>query len=83
MALGATDGSLITIQQKKKGAHSFVIGCQAHNDNNITGSAITPASTNMCSLTTELYGLLAFTLMISCIAKHYEMVEEGKSKITV
>ena len=82
-ALGATDGSLVTRNGKKYGAHSYVIGGQSNDDFIITGTARTPNSTTISSLTTELYGLIAYTLVMICITKHYESEDMITKNVTV
>ena len=52
--VGATDGSLIDTKYGKRGAHSFLLSDEYTDQGMIKGSAATPSSTEMTSLTTEI-----------------------------
>ena len=70
--VGATDGSLIDTKNGKRGAHSFLLIDEHTDQGMIKGSAPTPISTEMTSLTTEIYGLLAVTILLKAITVHYQ-----------
>ena len=63
-----SDGSLVCEDNIRKGTHAFSI--QPFNDNTSTikGSAFTPLSTTMSSLTVETYGMLANLLLLKIIS---------------
>ena len=73
--IGVSDGSLQPkVDDIAKGGHAYAIHTWNHDDNGMYGSAGTPSSTNMSSLTTELYGLIAATVLVHMIAIKYTIV---------
>ena len=69
--IGASDGSVVELNNESYGGHSY--SAQSWNTDNlrICGEAPTPHSTKVTSLTTELYGLMATTLVIYILSKKY------------
>ena len=72
VAIAASDGSVVTIDNESYGGHSYSIQAWDTDKHRISGEAPTPHSTNVSSLTTELYGLLASTLLIYILGKKYD-----------
>ena len=81
--LGASDGSVIEKDTKATGAHAYTIGGYNSDKGKITGASNTPRSTIITSLTTELYGLIAFTTVMYCIAKKYKIHEDERVQMNV
>ena len=77
--IGASDGSLLRDDNHcPKGGHAYSIQAVENNEQRMYGQATTPLSTNMSSLTTELYGLIATTLSIYLICKQQRIQDDGK-----
>ena len=80
---GACDGSLIRSSNQYVGAHSYCL-CDPNTDNfNITDCTITPISTTIASLTMEIYGLIAITLLIYTLQEHYHIIATKQSNVWI
>ena len=80
--LGASDGSVTRKQKKKTGGHAYSLRQWNTDKYLLTGYAITPYSTTMNSLTTELYGLLATTIALLALTKvHHAKIEHTASAV--
>ena len=81
--IGASDGSLIKHNDCSVGGHSYSLQGYDSDEMCIVGNAVTPQSTNMSSLTTELYGLIATTLIVYIIENKYCKDYNGMVKTTL
>ena len=71
--LGVSDGSVLNENWTSHGAHSYVFSNYNTDDGSISGFLKTPESTTLTSLTPELYGLIAATLILLCLEVHFDM----------
>ena len=78
-SIGASDGSLITMNDEEYGGHAYSLNVWGSDEHSIIGYAPTPRSTEMTSLTTELYGLIATTLVVYIVCQKYNIT----TKVTV
>ena len=69
--IGASDGSLITVQQKSKGGYSYSVQQYNDNEQRIIGHGATPLSSKTSSMTSEKYGVLATLICIKCIFQQH------------
>ena len=83
VAIGASDGSVVTIDNEAYGGHSYSIQAWDTDKQRICGEAPTPHSTNISSLTTELYGLLASTLLVYILGKKYDTDQNFNASTTI
>ena len=67
---GTCDGSLIRSNPTSRGSHAYSLMHPSLNQCRIIGSSSTPSTTNITSLTTEMYGLLCTTLLVFCLCKY-------------
>ena len=63
------------------GGHSYSIRAWDNDDQIIYGYSLTPSSTTMTSLTTEMYGILSTTILILCLTKDNRI--ENPSSLSV
>ena len=82
--LGSSDGSIIQTKDKTTGGHAYSLRDWDSDQGLITGYNATPYSTNMTSLTAELYGILAtvITLLILTITHSEEIQITARIIIT-
>ena len=72
-AIGVSDGSVITVDNESYGGHSYSLQSWHTDEYQIYGEVPTPHSTKISSLTTELYGLIATTLLVYILQKKYDV----------
>ena len=82
-SIGASNGLLITSNDCEYGGHAYSLNAWDTDDYNITGHAPTPRSTEMTSLTTKLYGLVATTLVLYIICKKHNIQTNTSVLLTV
>lgn len=70
--LGASDGSIIETKNGTAGGFSYSLQLKDKDDNKIRGWSSTPASNQMTSLTSEMYGALATILLTYAVYIHYK-----------
>ena len=67
--IGSCDGSMKMEKGITYGGHAYSLCVWDNDDGNITGKCTTPSTTKTTSLTTEMFGLLANTILVFCVTK--------------
>ena len=81
---GSCDGSLISEGARHWGSHAYTIRSWDNDEGKLTGSATTPRSTTMTSLTSEIYGLLSTTTtLLYCFTKHHKNEILNEKTVTI
>jgi hypothetical protein len=74
--VGASDGSMVTTFQKKRGSHGYALSEVGSTSDDIVGYGPSPESDDMSSLTTEHYGIIGLLVVLHLLCKKYCLVKE-------
>ena len=81
--VGASDGSIQRRNGKKMGGHSYSLQSYSTNENRITGYSATPRSTEISSLTAEMYGIIATLIAIKLLEHKHWTTGANSAKIII
>lgn len=81
--LGSCDGSVISKNRQSWGGHSFSLQDWNTDHNSISGYCPTPMTNNITSLTPELYGPIATTIIVYTLVKHHDIEENYSTTIVI